>query len=148
LYEELARITRQVIRDTLREQVRVTDHVLRFTQSTTAHERSMELLKAHLTEKQKDDLKTCGWFEVKGSAGGRYHITTGTIMNVWQLGEDGQRTGLKFCFVPGDAAAAIAGDVMLAQKITLENDEPHAMAVANRSDINGYFQYPSDVEPA
>ena len=50
-------------------------------------------------------------------------------MNVDELNERGVRT-VSYCF--GPEGELPIGDVMLAQKIALENDEQAALALANR----------------
>jgi hypothetical protein len=72
-------------------------------------------------------------FEVVGCASRkRYRIVQGIGANVHELSEDGQPV-MGFCFVP--SGSLVAGDVMLAQKIALETNEPAALAVANRFPI-------------
>jgi hypothetical protein len=94
-----------------------------------AEKKSIALLRSWLTPEQLNQWDTRGEFEVFGcDTGTRYRITTGTAMNVHQL----DRTGKPFarwCFRPEGKLAV--GDVLLAQKIALENMERRALALAN-----------------
>ena len=100
-----------------------------------AREKSLDLMKEWLTPRQLEQYEDEGCFDVKGSNGGRYRISNkGTTFNVRDL----RRTvlgnllpGDKLCFQP--AGVYSQGDVMLAQKIMLERDEPGALKIANRS---------------
>ena len=100
-----------------------------------AREKSLDLRKEWLTPRQLEQYEDAGCFDVKGSNGGRYRISNkGTTFNVREL----RRTvlgrllsGDKLCFQP--AGVYSQGDVMLAQKIMLERDEPGALKIANRS---------------
>lgn len=100
-----------------------------------AREKSLNLMKEWLTPRQLEQYEDEGCFDVKGSNGGRYRISNkGTTFNVREL----RRTvlgnllpGDKLCFQP--AGVYSQGDVMLAQKIMLERDEPGALKIANRS---------------
>ena len=58
-----------------------------------------------------------------------YRIRPTHQMNVDELNERGVRT-VSYCF--GPEGELPIGDVMLAQKIALENDEQAALALANR----------------
>ena len=90
-----------------------------------AREKSLALLQSWLSPEQLDEFKKTNSFEVTGSRSKkRYRILQSTAFNVSPLGES-----YKLCFVP-DGADSV-GDIMLAQKIMLENDEPKALAVAN-----------------
>jgi hypothetical protein len=92
--------------------------------------RGMALLKNWLSPAQLQSYETFGYFEVIGSDSGTiYRIHHGQQANVEQLDGFG-RTVCAWCLVPvGDL---VAGDVMLAQKIALENDERAAMSIAVR----------------
>ena len=100
-----------------------------------AHKKALNLMKEWLTPRQLEQYEDEGCFDVKGSNGGRYRISNaGTTFNVREL----RRTvlgkllpGDKLCFQP--AGVYSQGDVMLAQKIMLERDEPGALKIANRS---------------
>ena len=100
-----------------------------------AHKKALNLMKEWLAPRQLEQYEAEGCFDVKGSNGGRYRISNaGTTFNVREL----RRTvlgnllpGDKLCFQP--AGVYSQGDVMLAQKIMLERDEPGALKIANRS---------------
>ena len=100
--------------------------------STDAETRSIELLKDWLTAEQRTQFESTGKFSVVGSeSGDRYWIEDGsTSFNVVRI--DGKtKTGTqRYCFVPKTTSAK--GDVMLAQKIVLETNEPEALRVANK----------------
>jgi hypothetical protein len=90
--------------------------------------RGVALLKNWLSPAQLQSHERFGYFDVIGSDSGTiYRIHHGKQANVEELDGFGQTVGA-WCLVPvGDL---VAGDVMLAQKIALENDERAAMSVA------------------
>jgi hypothetical protein len=90
--------------------------------------RGVALLKNWLSPAQLQSYEKFGYFDVIGSDSGiLYRIHHGQQANVEQLDGFGQ-TVCAWCFVPvGDL---VAGDVMLAQKVALENDERAAMSIA------------------
>ena len=90
--------------------------------------RSLKLMRRWLSAAQKEQFDTRGYFDVIGShSGRRYRIRTGFSTNVQEL--DGfERVVVRWCFVPCENLPL--GDVMLAQKIALENDERSALSVA------------------
>jgi hypothetical protein len=98
--------------------------------SRRAEEKALALLKQWLSPAQLAQYQDHRHFEVTGChSGKRYRIRQTHQMNVDELDEHGART-VAWCFGPeGDLPI---GDVMLAQKIALENDEQAALAVANR----------------
>jgi hypothetical protein len=74
-----------------------------------------------------------GYFEVMGGESGKhYRIRPTRQMNVDELDQHGARTAA-WCF--GPEGELPIGDVILAQKIALENDEMAALALANRGSI-------------
>ena len=90
--------------------------------------RSLKLMREWLSRAQREQFDTRGYFDVVGShTGRRYRIRLGTATNINELDAMGH-TVTRWCFVPGECLPA--GDVMLAQKIALENDEQSALAVA------------------
>jgi hypothetical protein len=90
--------------------------------------RSLKLMREWLSPAQREQFDTRGYFDVVGShTGRRYRIWLGTATNINELDGMG-RTAARWCFVPGECLPV--GDVMLAQKIALENDEQSALAVA------------------
>jgi hypothetical protein len=95
-----------------------------------AERRASTLLKRWLTREQCVQYERSGYFEVKGShSGNRYRIRAARQMNVDQLDEQGRRVAV-LSFLPEKYLPV--SDVMLAQKIVLENDEDAALSVAYR----------------
>ena len=90
--------------------------------------RSLKLMRRWLSATQLAQFELRGYFDVIGSSTGRrYRIRVGTSTNITELDSlDGSVA--RWCFVPRESLPA--GDVMLAQKIGLENDEESALAVA------------------
>lgn len=87
----------------------------------------------NLTEEQRLDLEREDSFKVQGGSSRQtYRITKGSQMNIGLLDEAG-RLVRAYCFLPEGALADY--DVMLAQKIMLENDEETALAIAHRYDM-------------
>jgi len=90
--------------------------------------RGLKLLKEWLSPEQLCQYDANGFFDVTGcDSGSRYRIHHGAAMNVVEIDEIG-RVRAGWCFIP--KACLVAGDVMLAQKIALENDERGALAIA------------------
>jgi hypothetical protein len=90
------------------------------------------LLEEWLSPQQRAQYKSSGSFEVTGSdSGTRYRIWRGRQMNIEELDSDGN-SAVIWCFLPGRGWLP-CGDVMLAQKLALENDEQAALAVAKRA---------------
>jgi hypothetical protein len=101
----------------------------RFRSRGPAEQKSIALLRSWLTPEQLDQWNTREEFEVMGGdTGTRYRITCGTVMNVHQLDHTGKPFA-QWCFRPLGKLAI--GDVLLAQKIALENMERRALALAN-----------------
>jgi hypothetical protein len=90
--------------------------------------RSLILMRRWLSAHQREQFDARGYFDVVGShTGRRYRIRFGISTNIHELdGFDQPVEG--WCFVPSESLPP--GDVMLAQKLALENDEPSALAVA------------------
>ena len=90
--------------------------------------RSLKLMRQWLSSAQRSQFDARGFFDVVGShTGRRYRIRLGTSTNISEL--DGLENSVaRWCLVPCENLPA--GDVMLAQKIALENDEKSALAVA------------------
>jgi hypothetical protein len=77
-----------------------------------------------------------GYFEVVGGdTAKQYRIYPGAGMNVCEVDEKGRPT-LGVCFVP--VGELPIGDVMLSQKIALENCESSTLAVARRFVPNAF----------
>jgi hypothetical protein len=88
----------------------------------------MKLLRRWLSAAQKEQFDTCGYFDVVGShTGRRYRIKVGTSTNILEL-DNCERAVARWCVIP--CATLPAADVMLVQKIALENNEQSALAVA------------------
>jgi len=105
-------------------------HVREVSQGRTAEEKGLALLKQWLSPAQLAQYETYRYFEVTGGhSGKRYRIRPTPQMNVDKLDQHGART-VSYCFGP-EGELPIC-DVMLAQKIALENDEQAALALANR----------------
>ena len=111
---------------------------IRLGAERTAEGRSLRLLREWLSPVQRMQFAKKQYFEVVGGdTGRRYRIYPGTMSNVCEVDEKGHpRLGL--CFrTMGELPI---GDVMLAQKIALENCESSALAVA-RSFVPGIFMF-------
>jgi hypothetical protein len=94
----------------------------------TPEGRSLRMLRDWLSQAQREQFASKGYFNVVGGCtGNQYRIYTGTSVNVCEIDENGcLREGL--CFTPiGDLPT---GDVMLAQKIALETCEDEVRALA------------------
>jgi hypothetical protein len=95
---------------------------------TPVEQRALALLREWLSPAQRAGLETRGYFEVIGSRSGkRYRIRHNRVVNIDELDERGCRV-TTWCFAPEGSLPM--GDIMLAQKIALENDEDAALAVA------------------
>jgi len=93
--------------------------------SPEAEAKAMDLLLGSLTPYQREQFAAGGFFIVVGSHTGRhYKITIGRVYNVSD--ED-----VTYC--AGPARLSLLGDVMLAQKLILEQDELSFLTVANIS---------------
>ena len=100
-----------------------------YSSVSKAEQRASTLLKEWLSPEQCLQYKRWGYFEVRGSHSGmRYRIRCARQTNVEQLDERGHAAAC-LCFLPENVPVS---DVMLAQKIMLENDEPAALRVAIR----------------
>ncbi len=92
--------------------------------------RGVDLLREWLSPEQRAQFDTQRYFDVVGcDSGKRYRIYYGAITNVHEI-DDRDRLLVAWCFVP--EGPLVSGDVMLAQKIALENSECAALAVDNR----------------
>jgi hypothetical protein len=97
---------------------------------STPEGRSLRLLRAWLSPAQRAHFAEKDYFEViGGDTGKQYRIYAGAGMNVCEVDEKG-RPILGLCFVP--VGELPIGDVVLSQKIALENCESDALAVARR----------------
>jgi hypothetical protein len=119
-------------REAQRQQRR--DHEERRRRETQAREqandRAVELLLSFLSEEQRRTYDDHEWFEVVGSAGGRYRLhASHHIGNIGWLDEQ-DRHGMLCCH-PRDERLPI-GDVLLAQMLALVTDEESFVRLANR----------------
>ena len=109
-------------------------HIRDVSQRRIAEEKGLVLLKQWLSPAQLAQYEKYGYFEVMGGdSGKRYRIRSTHQMNVDELDERGLRS-VSYCF--GPEGELPIGDVMLAQKIALENNEQAALALANRGNLH------------
>ena len=103
----------------------------------TPEGRSLRLLREWLSPAQRAQFAKSGYFEVVGGETGmQYRIYPGIMSNVCEIDEKG-RPRLGLCFQT--IGELPIGDVMLAQKIALENCESSALAVARRFVPNAFW---------
>jgi hypothetical protein len=96
-----------------------------------AEHKSIELLQSWLTKKQNQDFDKHGYFHVIGNVTcKKYRIERRTTFNVRELNTYNEVVR-SLCFVP--LGAYTTGDIMLAQKIMLEQREDEALRIANFS---------------
>ena len=111
----------------------VLEHVHEVSRRRTAEAKGLALLKQWLSPAQLAQYEKHGSFEVMGGESGKhYRIRRTRQMNVDELDQYGVRSAA-WCF--GPEGELPIGDVILAQKIALENDEMAALALANRGSI-------------
>jgi hypothetical protein len=129
----------RVLRDSLRRQLNRIDPSSQFVPGIRhgyweREARGLELLKEWLSPEQFAQYDAKNYFEVTGChSGKRYRISHGTSMNIHELDGAGCPC-VGWCFVP--KGHLVAGDIMLAQKISLETDERVALAAANRFSVS------------
>ncbi len=87
--------------------------------------RAKRLLLRLLSEGQREELNHNGYFSVNVQGRGVFCIFPRTVFNVLEV-----RSGDRYCCV--SAADVPLWDLMLAQKLMLENDPSHFFSVANR----------------
>lgn len=109
---------------------------------TRAERKASALLKDWLSPEQRKNYDRENAFEVIGSkTGKRYRICHGGAYNVSELDAVTGQVADVLCFAPSLPTAV--SDVMLAQKIALENDEEGVLRVANSRNRTaltaGYF---------
>lgn len=95
--------------------------------------RAEALLKEWLSPEQLAQYEQETYFDVVGSdTGKRYRITSlGRNYNVFEIPGKGWRSVPRYCFGPEGTPQ---GDVMLAQKIAMENFERKAIVISNRTE--------------
>lgn len=95
-----------------------------------AEKRALELLVSNLSKTQRNEWEQNKWFHVVGSSSKRtYRIHDARQLNILELTKKGEPK-CTWCFLPSGGVAK--GDVLLAQKVSLETDEKEALKVANR----------------
>lgn len=98
---------------------------------TEAQQRGEKLLKENLDAEQLKDYEKTKSFIVYGGVSGKpYRVEYGTSQNVYELDPKTKKKVQGWCFHPGGGLCA--GDVMLAQKLSLELQEEQVMKIANR----------------
>ena len=98
-----------------------------------AERRSIELLESCLTPRQQEQFRKNKSFTVVGGHSKKtYLITFGKQMNIFELNKRGDRV-FRWCFLPENID--YTGDVMLAQKLSLECDERETLRIANKFDV-------------
>lgn len=95
-----------------------------------ASDRALELLAALLTDEQMASYRNKGWFEVRGSKGGRWRIRNrGQSGNVDLMPEIGEERLATYCAHPPENLPD--ADAHLAQVLALVTDEDAFTKVAN-----------------
>lgn len=97
--------------------------------------RATDLLVLLLTPRQQHQLKTAGYFDVTTRAGHLYRIVAGGSFNIHRVDTLGSvfQSYERFCL---ESATLIpVADVLIAQKLLLEADEPMFLRLANRRAI-------------
>lgn len=108
-----------------------------------AQARGLKLLKENLTPAQLKQYEAHNHFHVKGGDSGKtYRIHHGRQINIREL-DARHRVVCKWCFLP--AGALVEGDVMLAQKFSLELQETAVLKVANRFAPDRGYDRPTQV---
>jgi hypothetical protein len=90
-----------------------------------AEERARKLLLRTLSPVQRAEFEARGYFSVEVANRGRFWILPSTVFNVLHAG-----SGTSYC--AGPRTDLPLSDLMLAQKLMLENDPDAFFAVANR----------------
>jgi hypothetical protein len=96
-----------------------------------ANKRAMELLREHLSEKQRNALDKHGWFLVEGGKSGKTYKIQGDRCagNIYEM--NGKVEVTRFCV---HAAYNIPlGDQLLAQAMSIRWDEDHLVKTANKT---------------
>ncbi|OKO78932.1 hypothetical protein AC630_18270 [Bradyrhizobium sp. AS23.2] len=101
---------------------------IRHGAEATPEGRSLRMLREWLSQAQREQFASKGYFDVVGgNTGNQYRIYTGTSANVCEIDKSGRlREGLCFTTI----VDLPIGDVMLAQKIALETCEDEVRALA------------------
>jgi hypothetical protein len=100
-----------------------------------ARARARELLREHLSETQREQFERAGSFIVVAQSGRRYRIRTATTSNVRDETE-GADYCMQFRSDPQCLSIPLE-DLLLAQKVLLECDEPQFLRIANKRSVIG-----------
>lgn len=100
---------------------------------SAAKERAEKLLQSALTERQREELNTKGFFHCKSRIGTVYRIYRGSHGNVKRLNDAGNKEIERLCVQPYHVPE---GDCMLAQKLHIENCEEEFRKTANITLLN------------
>jgi hypothetical protein len=95
--------------------------------------RAYDLLREHLDETQREQFERAGSFTVVAQSGRRYRIRAANTSNVRDE-TDGANYCLQFRSDPQCLRIPLE-DLMLAQKVLLECDEPQFLRIANKSSV-------------
>ena len=106
----------------------------------TPQGRARELLRSHLNEAQRAEFDRTGSFVVVAASGRRYRIRTAATFNVRDETASNDYC-IQFRFDRQSRDIPLE-DVMLAQKVLLECDEPEFLRVANRRRTSTPLDYP------
>jgi hypothetical protein len=100
-----------------------------------ANDRATELLLELLTAEQARSYTERGYFEVRGSRGGRWRIRNrGQQGNVELMAETGELAGARFCCHPPASGGLLLpdADAHIAQMLAIATDEAEFVRTANR----------------
>jgi hypothetical protein len=100
-----------------------------------ARTRARDLLREHLNETQREQFERAGSFVVVAQSGRRYRIRTATTSNVRDEAE-GADYCMQFRSDPQCLSIPLE-DLLLAQKVLLECDEPQFLRIANKRNVTG-----------
>jgi|SRR5262245_48879285 len=101
-----------------------------FDWGESPEQRGMRLLRANLTPAQHQQFETGRFFDVvSGQTGHRYRVHSTHVINIEELDASGCCTR-RLCFSPRGHLPL--GDMLVAQRISLELFEDAALAVAGR----------------
>jgi len=114
-------------------------HLLAGPPLAVAERRARDLLLRMLSGKQRREFELCGYFSVEAPGRGRFWILPWRSLNVVE-----PVTGDCYCGMPEGRLPVY--DLMLAQKLLLENDPQHFFSVANRHP--NFALHPRNTRPA
>jgi len=114
-------------------------HLLVGPPLAVAERRARDLLLRMLSGKQRREFELCGYFSVEAPGRGRFWILPWRSLNVVE-----PVTGDCYCGMPEGRLPV--HDLMLAQKLLLENDPQHFFSVANRHP--NFAQHPRSARSA